>query len=117
MKLYDTPRAPNPRRVRWLMVEKGIDDIEVVTLNLMEGQHRDPAYVGKTGLAQVPVLELDDGTCISESLAICRYLESKYPEPNLFGAKPEETAVTPSSIDNGALPGSSWHRSWSSSRW
>jgi glutathione S-transferase len=93
MKLYDTPRAPNPRRVRWLMVEKGIDDIEVVTLNLMEGQHRDPAYVGKTGLAQVPVLELDDGTCISESLAICRYLESKYPEPNLFGATPEETAV------------------------
>ena len=92
MKLYDTPRAPNPRRVRWLMAEKGIDDIEIVTLNLMEGQHREPAYVAKTGLAQVPLLELDDGTCLSESLAICRYLESKYPEPNLFGATPEETA-------------------------
>lgn len=92
MKLYDTPRAPNPRRVRWLMVEKGIEDVEVVTLNLMEGQHRDPAYVAKTGLAQVPLLELDDGTCISESLAICRYLESRYPEPNLFGRTPEETA-------------------------
>jgi glutathione S-transferase len=92
MKHYDTPRAPNPRRVRWLMVEKGIEDVEVVTLNLMEGQHRDPAYVAKTGLAQVPLLELDDGTCISESLAICRYLESRYPEPNLFGRTPEETA-------------------------
>jgi len=92
MKLYDTPRAPNPRRVRWLMAEKGIDDIEIVTLNLMEGQHREPSYVAKTGLAQVPLLELDDGTCLSESLAICRYLESKYPEPNLFGATPEETA-------------------------
>jgi glutathione S-transferase len=93
MKLYDTQRAPNPRRVRWLMVEKGIEDIEVVTLSLMEGQHRDPAYVAKTGLPQVPVLELDDGTCFSESLAICRYLDALYPEPNLFGATPLETAV------------------------
>jgi len=93
MKLYDTPRAPNPRRVRWVMVEKGIEDIEVETLNLIEGQHKTPAYVAKTGLPQVPVLEMDDGTCISESLAICRYLEGRYPEPNLFGRTPEETAV------------------------
>ncbi|MFN3523278.1 MAG: glutathione S-transferase family protein [Phenylobacterium sp.] len=93
MKLYDTPRAPNPRRVRWVMAEKGIEDIEIETLNLMEGQHRTPEYMAKTGLAQVPVLELDDGTCISESLAICRYLEGRYPEPNLFGRTPEETAV------------------------
>lgn len=93
MKLYDTPRAPNPRRVRWVMAEKGVEDIEVETLNLIEGQHKTPEYIAKTGLPQVPVLELDDGTCISESLAICRYLEGKYPEPNLFGATPEETAV------------------------
>ncbi len=92
MKIYDTPLAPNPRRVRWFMAEKGISDIEVVTLNLMEGQHRTPEYVAKTGLANVPVLELDDGTCISESIAICRYLESRYPEPNLFGRTPEEIA-------------------------
>jgi glutathione S-transferase len=93
MKLYDTPLAPNPRRVRWFMAEKGIDDIEVVTLNLMEGQHKTPEYLAKAGLANVPALELDDGTTITESIAICRYLESKYPEPNLFGRTPEETAV------------------------
>jgi glutathione S-transferase len=93
MKLYDTPLAPNPRRVRWFMAEKGIDDIEVVTLNLMQGQHKTPEYLAKAGLANVPALELDDGTTITESIAICRYLESKYPEPNLFGRTPEETAV------------------------
>ena len=93
MKIYDTPLAPNPRRVLWFMAEKGVEDIEVVTLNLIEGQHKTPEYVAKTGLPNVPVLELDDGTCISESIAICRYLESRYPEPNLFGRTPEEVAV------------------------
>jgi len=93
MKIYDTPLAPNPRRVRWFMAEKGIQDIEVVTLSLMDGQQRDPAYVARAGLPQVPMLELDDGTCITESLAICRYLESVYPEPNLFGRNPQEMAV------------------------
>jgi len=93
MKLYDTPLAPNPRRVRWFMAEKGIEDIEVVTLNIMQGEHKTPDYLEKAGLANVPMLELDDGTCITESVAICRYLESRYPEPNLFGRTPEETAV------------------------
>jgi glutathione S-transferase len=93
MKLYDTPLAPNPRRVRWFMAEKGIEDIEVVTLNLMQGEHKTPEYLRKAGLANVPMLELDDGTCITESVAICRYLESRYPEPNLFGHTPQETAV------------------------
>jgi glutathione S-transferase len=93
MKLYDTPLAPNPRRVRWFMAEKGIDDIEVVTLNLIQGEHKTPEYLSKAGLANVPALELDDGTTITESIAICRYLESRYPEPNLFGRTPEETAV------------------------
>jgi glutathione S-transferase len=93
MKLYDTVLAPNPRRVRWFMAEKGIDDIEVVTLNLMQGQQRDPDYVAKAGLPLVPALELDDGTTIGESVAICRYLETRYPEPNLFGRGPEETAI------------------------
>jgi glutathione S-transferase len=93
MRIYDTPLAPNPRRVRWFMAEKGIDDIEVVTLNLMEGQHKTPDYLAKAGLANVPMLEMDDGTCITESIAICRYLESRYPEPNLFGRTPEEAAV------------------------
>lgn len=93
MKLYDTPLAPNPRRVRWFMAEKGIEDIEIVRLNLMEGQHRQAEYLAKAGLPNVPALELDDGTTVTESVAICRYLESRYPEPNLFGRTPEETAV------------------------
>jgi len=93
MKIYDTPLAPNPRRVRWFMAEKGITDIEVITLNLMEGQHKTPDYLAKAGLANVPMLEMDDGTCVTESVAICRYLESRYPEPNLFGRTPEEAAV------------------------
>ncbi|WP_293676173.1 glutathione S-transferase family protein [uncultured Phenylobacterium sp.] len=93
MKVYDTPLAPNPRRVRWFMAEKGITDVEVITLNLMEGQHKTPDYLAKAGLANVPMLELDDGVCITESIAICRYLEHRYPEPNLFGRDPEETAV------------------------
>ena len=93
MKLYDSYRAPNPRRVRWFMAEKGIDDIEVVNLNVFEGEHRKPDYLAKAGLPNVPALEMDDGTCITESVAICRYLESLYPEPNMFGRDAKETAV------------------------
>jgi glutathione S-transferase len=93
MKLYDTPLAPNPRRVRWFMAEKGIDDIEVVTFNLIKGEHRAADYVRKAGLPLVPALELEDGTTIAESIAICRYLESRYPQPNLFGRDAEEIAV------------------------
>lgn len=92
MKLYDTLMAPNPRRVRWIMAEKGIDDIEIVQVNLLAGEHRTPEYRGRAGLAHLPSLELDDGTTITESLAIGRYLESRYPEPNLFGRTPEEAA-------------------------
>ena len=93
MKLYDTPRAPNPRRVRLFMLEKGINDVEIVPVSLLEGAHKQPDYLAKAGLANVPMLEMDDGTCITESLAICRYLESLYPEPNLMGRDPKETAV------------------------
>lgn len=93
MKLYDSARAPNPRRVRWFMAEKGIEDIEIVPVDIMAGEHKEPAYLDRAGLPQVPALELDDGVTITESLAICRYLESLYPEPNLFGRDPEETAV------------------------
>tara|TARA_R110002167_G_scaffold3743_21_gene18220 strand:- start:535 stop:1152 length:618 start_codon:yes stop_codon:yes gene_type:complete len=93
MKLLDSARAPNPRRVRWLMAEKGIEDIEIVQVDLVSGEHKSPEYRDRVGLAHVPALELDDGTCISESLAICRYLESLYPEPNLFGHDAREQAV------------------------
>ena len=93
MKLYDTPLAPNPRRVRWFMAEKGIEDIEVVQLNLIQGEHKTDDYLGRAGLPNVPALEMDDGTTITESVAICRYLESLHPEPNLFGRDPKETAI------------------------
>jgi glutathione S-transferase len=93
MKLYDSRRAPNPRRVRWFMAEKGIDDIEIVDMDLFKGEHRAGDYLAKTGAPNVPALEIDDALTITESVAICRYLESLYPEPNMFGASPRETAV------------------------
>ncbi len=93
MKLYDSRRAPNPRRVRWFMAEKGITEIEVVQIDFFKGEHRTPDYIAKVGLPVAPALELDDGMVITESVAICRYLESLYPEPNLFGQGAKETAV------------------------
>lgn len=93
MKLYDSRRAPNPRRVRWFMAEKGIEDVEIVDVDIFGGQHRQPDYLAKAGLPNVPALEIDEKTTITESVAICRYLESRYPEPNLFGRDPLETAV------------------------
>lgn len=93
MKLYDSKRAPNPRRVRWVMAEKSIDDIEIVEVDVFKGEHRTPEYLARAGIANVPALELDDGTAITESVAICRYLESLYPEPNLFGNDAKERAV------------------------
>ncbi|PVM94066.1 glutathione S-transferase family protein [Caulobacter endophyticus] len=93
MKLYDSRRAPNPRRVRWFMAEKGIEDVEIVEIDIFAGQHRAPDYRARAGLPNVPALEMDDGTTITESVAICRYLESVYPEPNLFGVDPREVAI------------------------
>jgi glutathione S-transferase len=93
LKLYDSRRAPNPRRVRWFMAEKGIEDIEIVDIDIFGGQHRQPDYLAKAGLPNVPALEMDDGRTITESVAICRYLESVYPQPNLFGEDACESAV------------------------
>ena len=93
MKVYDAAIAPNPRRVRWVMSEKGVTDIEVVPINIPGGEHKTADYLAKAGLPNLPMLEMDDGTTITESLAICRYLESLYPEPNLFGRDPKEMAV------------------------
>ena len=93
MKLYDSRRAPNPRRVRWFMAEKGVDDIEVIDVDLFKGEHRTGEYLARAGAPNVPALEIDDDLTITESVAICRYLESLYPEPNMFGVDARETAV------------------------
>ncbi|MBU1539957.1 MAG: glutathione S-transferase [Alphaproteobacteria bacterium] len=93
MKLYTSHRAPNPRRVRWVMAEKGIEDVELVEVDILTGAHKTPEYRARVGVPHVPALELDDGTTVSESVAICRYLEALYPEPNLFGRDAREQAV------------------------
>lgn len=93
MKLYTSHRAPNPRRVRWVMAEKGIEDVELIEVDIMVGEHKTPEYRTRVGVPHVPALELDDGTTVSESVAICRYLEALHPEPNLFGRDAREQAV------------------------
>ena len=89
MKLYDGGRAPNPRRVRVFLAEKGITvPIEQVDLGKMA--HKSPAYAAINPVQRVPALELDDGTVISELIAICRYFEAQQPEPPLFGVGPKD---------------------------
>ncbi|MEQ8655158.1 MAG: glutathione S-transferase [Kiloniellales bacterium] len=91
MKLYDFKMAPNPRRVRVFAAEKGID-IPKVEVDLGNRSQLNSDYVAKTTLAEVPALELDDGTVITESTAICAYLEGLQPEPALMGTTPLEKA-------------------------
>ncbi|MCL5776956.1 glutathione S-transferase [Limibaculum sp. FT325] len=90
--LFDQSFAPNPRRVNIFLAEKGIK-IERHSLNLIEGEHKAPDYLAKAGIPQVPALELEDGTVLTESQAICRYLEALHPEPNMMGREPLELAV------------------------
>jgi len=92
MKLYIAPRAPNPRRVTMFMVEKNITTIDLVNVDLNAQEHKGEAYRAKSPLAKVPALELDDGRVLTETRAICTYLEGLYPEPNLMGNGFEERA-------------------------
>ena len=92
MKLYDNPMANSPRKVRMFLVEKNIIDVEIVNIDLMQGEHKTPEYRAIAPNSRIPALQLDDGTVVMESTAICRYLESLYPEPNLFGESPMEIA-------------------------
>jgi glutathione S-transferase len=95
MKLYGAPKpAPNPRRVRMFLAEKGID-LPETPVDLMTRQHKSPEHLARNSLGQVPTLELDDGTTISETVAICRYFEELQPEPSLFG----RTAVEKAQVD------------------
>jgi len=84
MKLYNHSQAPNPRRVRIFAAEKGIK-LALEEINILAGKSRTPEFLAKNSSGGVPVLELDDGSYLSESVAICRYLEGLHPEPNLLG--------------------------------
>jgi len=84
MKLYDFEGAPNPRRVKIFAAEKGVE-LELIPCNMRTREHKTPEFLEKNPSGKIPVLELDDGRCIPESVAICRYLEAIEPNPNMFG--------------------------------
>lgn len=92
MKLYDFTIAPNPRRVRIFLAEKGVE-IPTVQVDLMQGAQFSPDFSKKGPLNDVPVLELDNGVCISQVNAICRYIEAKYPQNPLYGSTAEEIGL------------------------
>ena len=92
MKLYDGGRFPNPRRVRIFLAEKGMT-IPLVPVDLGKSEHKGADFTAINPLQRVPVLELDDGTRITESVAICRYLEETQPNPPLFGQTPTSKAL------------------------
>jgi glutathione S-transferase len=92
MKLYDSKIAPNPRRVRIFLAEKGIE-VPTVQVDIASGENRKPPYVEKNPLGGTPMLELDDGTCIAESVAICRYFEEIQPNPPLLGTDAKDRAL------------------------
>ena len=91
MKLYDGGRVPNARRVRMFLSEKGLS-VPLVPVDLGKKEHLSPEFRARNPLARVPVLELDDGTILTESIAICRYFEVLHPEPALFGRSALEIA-------------------------
>ena len=84
MKLFDGGKAPNPRRVRVFLAEKGIE-VPLVPVDMGALEHKKQPVTERNPLQRLPVLELDDGTIITESIAICRYFEELHPEPALFG--------------------------------
>ncbi len=92
MRLYSAPNpAPNPRRVLIYLAEKGVE-IDIIDLSILKGEQKAPDFVTKNSRGQVPVLELEDGRTITESISICRYLEDLHPHPPLFGTNAFERA-------------------------
>ena len=91
MKLYSAPRAPNPRRVAMFLAEKGIE-VELLSFDLLQGQQRSADFLQKNPFGRVPALELDDGRILTETRAICSWLEGLVPEPNLMGEGYDEHA-------------------------
>lgn len=92
MKLFVSPRAPSPRRVLMFLVEKNIQGLTLVDVDLNAQEHKQAEFLSKSPLARVPALELDDGRVLTETRAICTYMEGLYPEPNLMGADTTERA-------------------------
>ncbi len=92
MKFYDCRIAPSPRRVRMFLAEKGIE-IETVEVDLIAGENLGAAFLNISPRGMVPSLQLDDGTCIDEAVAICRYIEELHPEPCLMGRDARSRAI------------------------
>lgn len=92
MILIEDNRAPNPRRVRIFLAEKGVE-VERRHIDIMTEEHKTPEMVQRNPFMRIPVLELDNGTCIAEAMAICRYFEALHPEPALFGKTPLEIGM------------------------
>lgn len=92
MKFYDCSTAPSPRRVRFFVAEKGVK-LDTVQVDLAHGENLGEDFSSKNPDCTVPVLELDDGTCISEVLAICEYLEAQFPDKPLLGSDAREKAL------------------------
>jgi len=92
MKLYDSTFAPNPRRVRVFLAEKGIS-VPTVQVDIGKAENREAPFLAKNPLGGVPILELDDGTVIAESVAICRYFEEIQPNPPLMGTDAKDRAI------------------------
>ncbi|MCW5890573.1 MAG: glutathione S-transferase family protein [bacterium] len=92
MLLYDARRAPNPRRVRIFLAEKGVT-VPVVQVDIATRENDAEDFRRKNPMATLPVLELDDGTIIAESVAICRYVEETHPEPPLMGTDAKDRAL------------------------
>ncbi len=94
MKIYDLAAFPNPARVRIALAEKNAtDQVEFVEVDVMNGEHRKPEFLAKNPGGAVPVLELDDGTTISECTAITEYIDHAFEGPSLSGKTPKERAV------------------------
>jgi glutathione S-transferase len=91
MKLYVFPFAPNPRKTITYVKEKGLK-LDLVPVNLAAGEHKRPEFLAKNPFGALPVLELDDGSFLTESLAIIEFLEEKHPQPPMIGTSPLERA-------------------------
>ena len=91
MKLYDSNIAPNPKKVRVYLKEEGLE-IPIVPVDIVKGENRTPEFLRKNPLGGLPVLELDDGSHLTESLAIIEYFEEQHPHPPMIGTTPLERA-------------------------